>query len=160
VAERRLKPGWKILGALLLGVVLWLALPLLGGLEFFRIRQVEVRGLKNLEASTVIKALKLPSRASVFDRVGPLEQRVQAMPGIVHAEVSRRPPGTLLVTVVEAVPVALVRAATGSRPWMPPGRCCPSTRPSGGLPLIRQPDSLVTRFLAKLQRWMRRCTAA
>ncbi len=82
MAERRLKPGWKILGALVLGVVLWLALPpLLGGLEFFRIRQVEVRGLKNLEASTVIKALKLPSRASVFDRVGPIEQRVQAMPG-------------------------------------------------------------------------------
>ena len=154
MAERRLKPGWKILGALLLSVVLWFVLPpLLGGLEFFRIRQVEVRGLKNLEASTVIKALKLPSRASVFDRVGPIEQRVRAMPGVVHAEVSRRPPGTLRVTVEEAVPVALVPSSNRLKAVDATGKVLPFDPTVGAedLPLIRQPDSLVSRFLAKLQ---------
>jgi cell division septal protein FtsQ len=154
MAERRLKPGWKLLGALLLGVVLWLALPpLLGGLEFFRIRQVEIRGLKNLEASTVVKALELPSWASVFDRVGPVERRVQAMPGVVHAEVSRRPPGTLLVTIEEALPVALVPTGNRLQPVDATGKVLPFDATVGAedLPLIRQPDSLVTRFLARLQ---------
>jgi cell division septal protein FtsQ len=154
VAERRLKPGWKILGALLLGVVLWLALPpLLGGLEFFRIRQVEVRGLKNLEASTVVNALKLRSQASVFDQVGPLQRRVQAMPGVVHADVSRMPPGTLRVTVEEAVPVALVPSSNRLKAVDATGKVLPFDATVGAedLPLIRQPDSLVTRFLARLQ---------
>lgn len=154
MAERRLKPGWKILGALLLGVALWLALPpLLGGLEFFRIRQVEVRGLKNLEASTVVNALKLPSRASVFDRVGPIERRVQAMPGVVHADVSRMPPGTLRVTVEEAVPVALVPSGNRLKVVDATGKVLPFDATVGAedLPFIRQPDSLVTRFLARLQ---------
>ncbi|HEY7028790.1 MAG TPA: FtsQ-type POTRA domain-containing protein [Gemmatimonadales bacterium] len=154
MAERRLKPGWKILGALLLGVVLWLALPpLLGGLEFFRIRQVEVRGLKNLEASTVVNALKLRSQASVFDQVGPLQRRVQAMPGVVHADVSRMPPGTLRVTVEEAVPVALVPSSNRLKAVDATGKVLPFDATVGAedLPLIRQPDSLVTRFLARLQ---------
>ena len=154
MAERRLKPGWKILGALLLSVVLWLALPpLLGGLEFFRIRQVEVRGLKNLEAATVVNALKLPSRASVFDQVGPLQRRVQGMPGVVHADVSRMPPGTLRVTVEEAVPVALVPSTNRLKAVDATGKVLPFDATVGAedLPLIRQPDSLVTRFLARLQ---------
>jgi cell division protein FtsQ len=154
MAERRLKPGWKLLGALLLGVVLWFVLPpFLGGLEFFRIRQVEVRGLKNLEASTVVKALKLPSRASVFDRVGPVKRRVEAMPGVVHAEVSRRPPGTLRVTIEEALPVALVATSNRLQPVDANGKVLPFDATVGAedLPLIRQPDSLVTRFLGRLQ---------
>jgi cell division septal protein FtsQ len=89
---------------LLLGIVL----PrLLGTLEFFRVRRVEISGLQYLPAAKVIAALKLSSSASVFDDPVPLEQRVVALPGVVEVVVGRRLPGTLEITLREAEPVAL-----------------------------------------------------
>jgi len=94
---------------------------------------------------------KTPEAIAAFYRQ--LEQRVRAMPGVVHAEVSRRPPGTLRVTVEEAVPVALVPSSNRLKAVDATGKVLPFDPTVGAedLPLIRQPDSLVTRFLAKLQ---------
>ena len=65
---RGLKPGWKILGAAAVGLALWFGLPgLLRGLEFFRVRRVEIAGLQYLDPAKVIDALKLTPKASVFD---------------------------------------------------------------------------------------------
>jgi cell division septal protein FtsQ len=89
-------------------LLLGLALPrLLGTMEFFRVRRVEISGLQYLAAAKVIAALKLSSTASVFDDPVPMERRVLALPGVIEAEVSRRLPGTLEITLEEAEPVAL-----------------------------------------------------
>jgi cell division protein FtsQ len=88
--------------------LIWLgAPPLLRGLEFFRVRRVEITGLQYLEPSKVIAALRLSPKASVFDDPAPLARRVLALPGVTSAEVGRHVPGTLLIEVNEAVPVAL-----------------------------------------------------
>lgn len=89
-------------------LLLGLALPrLLGKLEFFRVRRVEISGLQYLAAAKVIAALKLSSSASVFDDPVPMERRVLALPGVLEAEMSRRLPGTLEITLREVQPVAL-----------------------------------------------------
>jgi hypothetical protein len=68
---------------------------------------VEISGLHYLEAAKIVAALKLPTSASVFDDPGPLEQRVRALPGVLGADVGRRIPGTLFISLREASPVAL-----------------------------------------------------
>jgi cell division septal protein FtsQ len=108
VVERRLKPGWRWLGAAAFGAALWYALPLLlGRLEFFRVRRVEISGLQYLAAATVIATMQLPPDASVFDDPTQPARRLRALPGIVRADIERRLPGTLQVRLQEAEPVAL-----------------------------------------------------
>jgi cell division protein FtsQ len=104
----RLSSAGKIFGVAGLCALVWLgAPPLLRGLEFFRVRRVEITGLQYLEPSKVIAALRLSPKASVFDDPAPLARRVLALPGVTSAEVGRHVPGTLLIEVNEAVPVAL-----------------------------------------------------
>jgi cell division protein FtsQ len=104
----RLSSAGRVLGVAGLCAVVWLgAPPLLRGLEFFRVRRVQITGLQYLEPSKVIAALRLSPKASVFDDPAPLARRVRALPGITSAEVGRNVPGTLLIEVNEAVPVAL-----------------------------------------------------
>jgi cell division protein FtsQ len=104
----RLSSAGKIFGVAGLCALIWLgAPPLLRGLEFFRVRRVEITGLQYLEPSKVIAALRLSPKASVFDDPAPLARRVLALPGVTSAEVGRHVPGTLLIEVNEAVPVAL-----------------------------------------------------
>jgi cell division septal protein FtsQ len=112
VAERRLTPRWRAL-ALAVAVLLltFLSPVLLRRLDFFRVRRVEISGLHYLEAAKVVAALKLPRSASIFDDPEPLERRVRAVPGVTEAEVGRRAPGTLRVTLRERVPVALTPRA-------------------------------------------------
>ena len=154
MAERRLKPGWKLLGALLLGTVLWFGLPpVLRRLDFFRVRRIEVRGIRNLEAAQVVAGLKLGPRASVFDDLADVERRANGIPGVVEAEVARRPPGTLRVTIREANPIALVGGGARLRTVGADGKVLPFDPrvAAQDLPLIREPDSLVTRLLARLE---------
>jgi cell division septal protein FtsQ len=104
----RLSSAGKIFGVAGLCAVVWIgAPPLLRGLEFFRVRRVEITGLQYLEPSKVIAALRLSPKASVFDDPAPLARRVLALPGIDSAKVGHHVPGTLLIEVNEAVPVAL-----------------------------------------------------
>ena len=111
MAERRLTKWWRALalaGAALLS--LSLSPYLLRHLEFFRVRRVEISGLHYLEASRIVAALKLSRTASVFDDPDPLERRIRALPGVMEADVGRRVPGTLSLTLREAAPVALAPA--------------------------------------------------
>jgi cell division septal protein FtsQ len=80
---------------------------LLRRLDFFRVRRVEISGLHYLEAAKIMAALKLPRTASIFDDLAPLTRRLRVVPGVVDADVGRRAPGTLRITLREAVPVAL-----------------------------------------------------
>jgi cell division septal protein FtsQ len=96
------------LSVLTLAPLVWFGLPsVLRQLDFFRVRRVEITGLQYLDASKLIAALRLTSRASVFDDADPLVRRLRAVPGIITADISYRVPGTLRVGVHEAVPVAL-----------------------------------------------------
>ena len=96
-------------------IVGWMMAPLaLRRLRFFRVRQVEIVGIRYLDAGQVLAALRLPDQASVFDETQPLVERLRGVDGVADASVIRRPPGSLKVIVREIEPVALLEDARGA----------------------------------------------
>jgi cell division septal protein FtsQ len=154
VVGRGLRRGWKILGGLAVGLALWYGLPgILRGLDFFRVRRVEIAGLQYLDPAKVIDALKLTRKTSVFDDPAPLARRVLSMPGVTAAQVGRRIPGTLEVELVEATPVALASRGDGLALLDGRGRVLPfdPLRSAPDLPLAANGDAAVTGVLARVR---------
>jgi cell division septal protein FtsQ len=154
VARGRLNAGWKILGGLGLGLALWFGLPIsLRGLDFFRVRRVEIAGLQYLDPANVIDALKLTPRTSVFDDQRPFAGRVLAMRGVTAVRIGRRLPGTLRVELTEAAPVALASRGPGLVLLDARGRVLPydPLRSSPDLPYAANGDALVTGVLARVR---------
>jgi cell division protein FtsQ len=145
-------------GAVLAVLALWLAAPpLLRRLAFFRVRQVELVGVRNLDPDLVLAALRLSAEASVFDDTRLLADRVRGLAGVADAQVSRRPPAALKVMVQEVEPVALVPAPRGLVVVDAGGRVLPFDPARGGgvgaldLPLAQVADSGVVGVLARIQ---------
>jgi cell division septal protein FtsQ len=154
VARGRLKLGWKILGGLGLGLALWFGLPrTLRGLDFFRVRRVEIAGLQYLDPAKVIGALRLSPTASVFDDPMPLTRQVLAMRGVTSVEIGRRLPGTLRVELREAAPVALASGGEGLVLLDGRGRVLPydPLRSAPDLPYAANGDAIVTGVLARVR---------
>src|SRR5437667_10917654 len=87
----------------------WLAPPLvLRHVAFFRVRQIELLGVRNLSPDAVIAALRLPDEASVFSDTRMLADRVRGLAGVADARVVRRLPAALRVELKEVEPAALV----------------------------------------------------
>src|SRR5206468_1178273 len=86
----------------------WLATPLvLRHVAFFRVRQIELLGVRNLSPDAVIAALRLPDEASVFSDTRMLADRVRGLAGVADARVVRRLPAALRVELKEVEPAAL-----------------------------------------------------
>ena len=114
IAEWRSRRGVKAVAILVGAIVLWLGGPrVLRHVGFFRVRQIELVGVRYISPGAVIGALALAPRASVFDGTDELTARLRALPGIADARVVRRFPGALKVIVREVEPVALVPGAAG-----------------------------------------------
>jgi hypothetical protein len=95
-------------------LALWFGLPrALRRLPIFRVRQIELVGLRYLAPDAVIAALQLDSGASVFADTRELAERVRSVPGVADARVVRHPPAALAVLVREVEPVALVPGSRG-----------------------------------------------
>jgi cell division protein FtsQ len=143
-----------VLGALLIAVLLWDGGPkLLSRLDFFRIRRVEISGLRYLAPGKVIAALELDARSSVFDDLSAASSGLRALPGIQSVEVRRRLPGTLEIIVEEAVPVALAPRGAGMALLDSSGKVLPfdpaATAPD--LPIAASADRVVARVLATVR---------
>ncbi len=102
--------------AVALAALGWLALPRVGAsVPMFRLRQIELVGVRRLSPEAVIAALRLPERASVFTDTRLLADRVRGLDGVADASVGRLLPGTLRVRVTEVEPTAFV--AAGPQRW-------------------------------------------
>ena len=153
--------SWRVLawaGAAMIVMVLWIAAPLgLRRLRFFRVRQVEIVGIRYLDADQVLAALRLSPAASVFDETGLLAERLRGLDGIADASVLRRPPGSLKVIVREIEPVALMMNERGAlAPVDADGRPLPFDVTSLDLPIVRSggagaADSGVFGLLSRVQ---------
>ncbi|HET9637437.1 MAG TPA: FtsQ-type POTRA domain-containing protein, partial [Gemmatimonadaceae bacterium] len=114
--ERLHKPGWKILGILfLVGIIMAAGYGVRAAgreMAFFRIRKVEIRGAKYLSTSEIISRLKVDTLASLWDDLEPYRERVRNHPQVADVQVSRRLPGTLVVSIKENPPVALIQTST------------------------------------------------
>jgi len=101
-----------VLGLVAGAVIVW-ALGAMARSEFFEVRRVEVRGAQYLEPNDIVAALGLGPDAHLFDPTPVLVEGLLQIPGVDQAEVGRRWPGTLIVTLVERTPVALASRREG-----------------------------------------------
>ncbi|MGH7605921.1 MAG: cell division protein FtsQ/DivIB [Gemmatimonadales bacterium] len=147
-------------GAALAMMLLWSAAPaVLRRLAFFRVRQVEMVGIRHLDPEAVLAALRLAPRASVFDDTELLADRVRGLAGVADARVARRLPAALKVIIREVAPVALIAAPRGNLVVVDgEGRTLPfDPARSGGssagmdLPVVQSADSGVVGVLARIQ---------
>lgn len=152
-------PRWKLALAGIVLLVL-LASPLWGPrtlrhLAFFRVRKIEVNGLRYTPAGDVLARLKVDTTRSVWDPLGPLAERVMAHPQVESAYVSRKLPGTLVVDVVERKPVALVPVGAELRAVDERGVTLPldPSRTPVDAPVVTAPrDARVYHLLGQMQR--------
>jgi cell division protein FtsQ len=92
------------------------ALPyVLRGLDYFHVQTVQLEGARYLTPTSVIAALGADTSASVFDDPARFVAKVESIPLVARARVRRRLPGTLVVTIVERTPVALIPTTEGFR---------------------------------------------
>lgn len=108
---------WRIIVIVLLAVVLapasWLARRVASRLEFFHLRSVEVRGTRYLSPEIVLERLAVDTMRSVWDDTRPLVARLDSMAQIGAVDISRRLPGTLVISISENLPVALAPSSRG-----------------------------------------------
>ena len=83
----------------------------LAELEYFRATEFRVVGARLVDEDEVLETASIPSYASVFDASDSWERRLERHPLIRRAKITRDLPVTLVVTVEERVPVALVANA-------------------------------------------------
>lgn len=84
----------------------------MSGMDTFRIAEVEVRGIRYMTEDTVVARMALGSFASVWGDREAWAERIAAHPLVESAEVRRRLPNGLRVTVRERQPVALAPTPT------------------------------------------------
>jgi cell division septal protein FtsQ len=124
--ERLGRPGWKILGLLFLVAVImaaaWGARAAAREMAFFRVRAVEVRGVRYLQPNDIISRLKIDTVASLWDDLEPYRQRIRQHPQVSDVHITRRMPGTLVVTIEERVPTPFF--LSGSEPSTRRSRGC------------------------------------
>lgn len=111
---------WRLLGFLLLLILLapasWLARRAASRMEFFQLRSIAVEGTHYLAPESVIVRLGVDTTRSVWDDTDPLAERIRSMPQVAEVQISRRLPGTLVVSVRENLPVALAPSPRGLEP--------------------------------------------
>jgi cell division septal protein FtsQ len=154
MALGRLKPGWYVLGAVALALLLRFGtVPLARRMSFFRVRRVELVGLRFGAPGATLAALRIPASLNVFDDLAPIERRAIALPGVNRARVGRRLPATLRVELEERGPVALAPGPDAMRLIDARGRPLPfdPARSAPDLPVIEEADARVARLLGRMQ---------
>jgi hypothetical protein len=143
----------RVVAFLLLLVLLapasWLARRGASKLEFFHLRSVSVEGTRYLRPETVIERLAVDTMRSVWDDTEPLAKRLRSMPQISEVSISRRLPGTLIVSIRENIPVALAPSPRGFEAVDTSGVVLPID-PAGvdlDLPIANQRDKAILALL-------------
>lgn len=137
---------------LAVGSPLWGPL-LLRRLAFFRVHRVEIVGARYVAPRDILSRLHVDTLASVWDPTDPLAARVAGHPEIQHAVVRRKLPGTLVIEIVERVPIALVQAAGGFRVYDARGIALPidPARVLVDVPVLMERDTTILRLLGAMR---------
>jgi cell division protein FtsQ len=131
----------------------WWGPRVLAEMSFFRLRRVQVVGARYVRADSIAALLGVDTTRSIWDETGDLVARVRQHPQVSDAAITRRMPGTLVVTVTERVPVAFVPTARGLEPLDAAGRALPidPSRVNVDLPVLARRDTGVLRLLGELR---------
>src|SRR2546423_3908656 len=155
--ERLGRPGWKILGALfLIALIMAAAWGVWAGarqMAFCRVRSVEVRGARYLQPSEIISRLKVDTLASLWDDLTPYRNRLRGHPQVSDVSVSRKMPGTLVVTIKENLPVALIQTPAGLLPYDSTGKQLPidPARTNLDLPIVATDDPVLLKLVGAIR---------
>ena len=155
--ERLRKPGWKILGAIfLIGVIMaaaWGTRAAARKMAFFRVRSVEIRGARYLQPNEIVSRLQIDTLASLWDDLEPYRQRVRKHPQVSDVRITRRMPGTLVVTIQENLPVALIQTSGGLLPYDSLGRQLPidPSRTNLDLPIVASADPVLLKLVGAIR---------
>jgi cell division protein FtsQ len=156
--EKRSRRRWLVplaaaaVAFLLLLSPLWAPL-LLRRMTFFRVRHVEIVGARYVQARDILDRLKVDTLANVWDPTGPLERRVAQHPLVREVQVGRKLPGTIVVRLVEHVPVALVPTASGFRAYDERAVALPidPTAADVDAPILASADAPILRLLGQVR---------
>ena len=153
IGRSRLKRGAAALGVLVLLASPWWARLIASQLSFFRVRRVEIVGVRYLAPSDILARLRVDTTRSVWDDPTPLEQRVAAHPQVASVSIGRKLPGTLVVNVVENMPIAMVSTETGFLVFDERGRQLPldPSKVPVDLPIAARRDTALFRLLARVK---------
>lgn len=154
-----LKSHKKVISMSAVGVtvmtsVAWLP-ALLRPLDFFHVRNVSVRGIHYVDARALVRHMRIDTMASIWNSLDPYAERIGALPQVRSVRLSRRLPSTIVVTVEESIPVALVPTSGGGlRAYDEDARSLPldPTRVDLDLPILSRADTALLRLLADLRR--------
>jgi cell division protein FtsQ len=156
--EERRGRRWRRLALVVGGIAVlattpWWGPRLLAEMSFFRLRRVQVVGARYVRADSIVALLGVDTTRSIWDETDELVARVRKHPQVNDVEISRRVPGTLVVTVTERVPVAFVPTARGLEPLDASGRTLSidPSRVNVDLPVLARRDTAVLRLLAELR---------
>ncbi len=127
--------------------------PLLRQLDFFRVRQVELLGVRYLSPDVLLAALEFDSSLNVFDDLDAAEERARSLFAVADARLERRLPGTLRVIVTERVPVAFGKGPHGLVALDGDAKPLPYDPALSGLdlPIVERTDSSLVATLAMLR---------
>ena len=145
---------WWMGGAALVPA-LWFGGPVAARqLDFFRVRRVEFEGLRYGSPEAALARLALPRELNLFENLAAVERRAAAIPGVRTAHVGRRLPGTLVVTLQERLPVALVPSGGSLRLMDAAGKVLPfdPSRSAPDLPVAATAAPQIGRLLASVRR--------
>jgi cell division protein FtsQ len=122
-------------------------------LDYFRVRRVEVLGVHHIAPGALLERLGLDSTHTIWENLEPLANRVAEHPQVLSARLSRRLPGTLVLTVEENMPVALLNTAAGLEPLDRGAQVLPinPSRTPVDLPIVGKRDTLVLALLDDLR---------
>lgn len=155
-ARPRRRWGRRLLAGLALAALAgapWWVRPTLSRLAYFRVRHVEVRGARYIDAAEIVRRLGVDTTHSVWSDAESLERRVAGHPQVVAVHIRRRLPGTLVVELTERLPVALLAGGRGMRAVDSEGNVLPidPARTLLDLPVVSEADTALLRLLADLR---------
>jgi cell division septal protein FtsQ len=154
VVPRRLKLALLGIGALLL-VTLPLWAPLfMRRMDFFRVRRLEIVGTRYIPTTDIVTRAHVDTTRSVWDPMGQIADRVKTHPGVQKVDISRKLPGTLVITVTEYQPIALVPGSQGFRVFDERGVALPidPSRVDVDAPVLASADPELLHLLASMKR--------
>ena len=131
----------------------WLARRGASKMEFFHLRSVSVEGTRYLSPETIMERLALDTMRSVWDDTRPLAERLRRMPQVSDVKISRKLPGTLVVSIRENIPVALAPSPRGLEAVDTTGIVLPvdPTRDDLDLPVANQRDASILSLLGAIR---------
>ena len=148
--RRLLRRLGAVAAVLAIVTVPWWGRATLSRLDFFRMRRVEIEGLRYLAPADVAERMKVDTSQSIWIDLDPVTERVKAHPQVADVRLSRRLPGTLVARVTEHLPIAVVATRGGFQVLDARGVVLPMdpSQVPVNLPVLVQRDTVLLRLLA------------